>query len=371
MSDIETIKLPTSDGIELRLLHDKDASGIPVLLLHGASACHETFRVVPEAEADALDQISPLSLMDWLQKQGYHPWLLDWRGSGLVVDAVKDEKLLRERFDFDRAAELDVPAALGLIANRTDAKKIAAVGHCMGAATLAQSIAAGHVRKDLPLTHAVLLTLGLFYEPAWDSRVKSGDYVLERLWSAEVAKVDPRPDTEWPSELADIYNNWPSALQPHPAPADDTMLFMCNRLSFMYGPPYLELNVGDMVHAGGFLSKQFGAIPLRMYLHAAQNVRRGWAAPYGVLSDTSLIGPEARRRFDELESITLITGARNQLWHRDSIDRMYEWLSRRPRNGRQTTVRKHVLPTYGHQDLLWGRRANEAVFQDIIRGGLP
>jgi hypothetical protein len=151
------------------------------------------------------------------------------------------------------------------------------------------------------------------------------------------------------------------------------MLFMCNRLSFMYGPPYFELNVGDVVHAPEFLSKQFGAIPLRMYLHAAKNVRRGWAAPYDALNHSDWIGPKARGRFDQLKFITLITGARNQLWHRDSIDRMYEWLSRgvRKPNTHRPTVTKHILPTYGHQDLLWGKRANEAVFKDKILSGLP
>jgi poly(3-hydroxyalkanoate) synthetase len=137
--------------------------------------------------------------MDWLETHGFDPWLLDWRGSGLVVDALKGQAVLRDCFDFDRAAEYDVPAALSEIRDRTKCERIAAVGHCMGAATLAQAIAAGHVGPDKGgLTHVVLLTLGLFYEPAWDSRVKSGDYVLERLWSAGVDSVDPRPTQAWP-----------------------------------------------------------------------------------------------------------------------------------------------------------------------------
>ena len=119
------------------------------------------------------------------------------------------------------------------------------------------------------------------------------------------------------------------------------------------------------------LSEQFGPIPLRIYLQAARSLRRGFAAPLGAddgQSSSALIGPAARARFDEISKITLITGAKNQLWHRGSIDRMYEWLMRGRR--RDVPPEKHVLADYGHQDLFWGRRASTDVFP-IIAGGLP
>ncbi|HEY6555695.1 MAG TPA: hypothetical protein VI072_00420, partial [Polyangiaceae bacterium] len=45
----------------------------------------------------------------------------------------------------------------------------------------------------------------------------------------------------------------------------------------------------------------------------------------------------------------------NQLWHRDSIDRMYDWLRRDPR----VRVTKRVFERYGHQDLWWSPRSAE------------
>jgi hypothetical protein len=128
------------------------------------------------------------------------------------------------------------------------------------------------------------------------------------------------------------------------------------------------------------LWKQFGAIPLRMYLQGAQNVRRGWAGPFVdtkeaskavdlAKRDSSLITPGARARFLDLESVTLITGARNQLWHRDSVNIMYEWLTSGSSQAR-AKVRRHVLAEYAHQDLLWGERAKEEVFPRIIEDGL-
>ena len=77
-----------------------------------------------------------------------------------------------------------------------------------------------------------------------------------------------------------------------------------------------------------------------------------------------LIGPDAWWRFRALPSITLITGARNQLWHRDSIDRMHEWLTRgKSQNGQ---VQKWVLTEYAHQDLLWGIDSERDVYPKVV-----
>ena len=140
---------------------------------------------------------------------------------------------------------------------------------------------------------------------------------------------------------------------------------MCNRVSFMYGEPYYEPSLLPEIHSDAdALRHQFGAIPLYMYLHAAQAVRRGWVAPFdNPITDTQYIGDDARRRFDGID-ITLITGDRNRLWHRDSVDRMYEWLRRG--NGRRSgRTQKIIFNGYGHQDLYWGRNSWDEVFPRI------
>ncbi len=370
MSDLELVsKFETGERtsgvsavpVELRRL--RNDGKVPVLLLHGASACHESFTIG-----------HTMSLTEYLCAEKYEPWLLDWRGSGRLVDELRDQRggLVRfpDQFTFDHAAKWDIPAALRRIRDETKAPRIAAVGHCMGAASLAQSIAAGHT-KDSGLTHVVLLALGLFYEPAFDGRIKSQDHVLERARQEKGLVVDPRGEG-WSSELQALYDAW--SLRPHPVPdghldeSERECIEMCNRISFMYGPPYREKNLPASIHKE-HLRRQFGAIPLQMYIHGAQNIRRGWAAPFDARdNDMSLIGGAARDRFKKLESITLMTGAHNQLWHRDSIDRMYEWLLRRPPRNR--VVRKEILPAYEHQDMLWGLDAPATVFP-VIKAGLP
>jgi hypothetical protein len=392
--------------------------------------------------------------MDTLWNEGFEPWLLDWRGSGRIVDIALANGTTPQQsdsFDMDYAAEHDIPAALKKIREvRGNSIWIRAVGHCLGAGTLAQAIDGEHV-KGLGLTHVVLLTLGLFYEPPFDSRLKTQDYVLERLMreTNRPFAIDPRAGgLPWAEELEGLYENWPHTLRPHQEADPSPVHEMCDRVSFMYGTPYFERNLKQEIHhsdtwtirfdsgkgsnqpsegstitgehsqatarlkkvilnsnpwgmnaagmlvlegvSGNFqfkedlivngqvfatstspavegeLPSQFGAIPLKMYLHAARNVRRGWAAKYDDPNDNvDLLQRDQREQFKQLKRVTLITGEKNQLWHRDSIDRMYEWLMR---GTPMDNFKKSIIRDDGHQDLLWGEKAPQDVFPKILDG---
>ena len=81
-------------------------------------------------------------------------------------------------------------------------------------------------------------------------------------------------------------------------------------------------------------------------------------------ADRTYLKPEAFRD----RALTLITGDLNSLWHRDSIDTMYEWLRRGRRADQPRRLDKQVLASYGHQDLHWGSGAPDDVFPRILRG---
>lgn len=439
-------------GIELFLHRRPNLGRIPVLLLHGASARHETFTLPRPFGGVAR------SLVDWLHDRGFDPWLLDWRGSARVVDEARDSGLLsaaRQSLDLDSAAAFDLPEALARVRATTSSEGVAdsvlgIVGHCMGAAVVAQAIAQGTLDMDLRRLHVVLLTLGLFYEAPAESQLRSQDPLLERLLGSATppSVIDPREGATWPAELGELYASLRSGTdhRDHSSGTISAAEALCDRVSFLYGRPYLERNLFATVHrdslviefrdgvrapsagdriygamsgararvleviagagtwergdragtllgspeAEGFragealvlggrkvatclaaeslaaeLPAQFGAIPLRLYTHAWRNLRRGWAAAFDARDeDRALVGRTAHARFCGLGRLLLLTGERNSLWHRRSIDRMHDWLVRGP-GCRALPVSLRVLRGYGHQDLLWGRAARQDVFPSI------
>jgi pimeloyl-ACP methyl ester carboxylesterase len=366
----------------------------PVLLLHGASASHHTF-ITPNAEG---------GLAAWLAEQNFDPWLLNWRGSGRVVDNEDNHDSLRTRgnlYNFNVAAEHDIPAAITAMRGKGVEGKLAVLGFCMGGAILAESVALRHINKtdnQQDVDCIVLMTLGLFYEATIDGRVKCEDRILEQLEQKirEGAKLEPWIDprmaentldlrTPWHEDLDNLYKAWPGALKSHaelppakdaPVSNADAVNRMCNRLSFMYGMPYHHLNLVSDIHGkdgtDGLLPTLFGAIPLHMFIHGAQNIRKGHATFYerrakGPKEEDPFLSRAAHENFRRLSKVTLITGALDRLWHRNSIDLMHEWLCRgTPEHLRK--FRKHVIPDYAHQDLLWGEHSKQSIFPKIKAG---
>jgi pimeloyl-ACP methyl ester carboxylesterase len=397
MSEPQGIALTVEPGIVLRLHRYADLAGVPpepgrksvrkpVLLLHGASGSHLTF-TKPGG-----------GLAKWLFEHDRDPWLLDWRGSGRVVEAKANESSLSDHakaYNFNAASEHDVPCAIRKIRDCTGSK-VDVIGFCMGSAITAEAVALGHVNKApqgavgstaTDVERIVLMTLGLFYETPVDGKLKSADRVLERIAcerpeTGRCLFVDPRVAgsqeqlrTPWPTTLDQMYEKWPPPLKAHEevvAPPLDPVVHMCNRLSFMYGNIYHHDNLVDKIHGtvsdDALLPDMFGGIPLQMFIHGARNIRQGHATSFDHPDRSEdYVRYCAHERFRKLDRVTLITGALNRLWHRDSIDLMYEWLTRGSAEHLHK-FKKHVFRAYGHQDLLWGRRSATDVFPAILAG---
>jgi cholesterol oxidase len=365
------IPITTADGCVLHLRHDGGPAAHErrpaVLLVHGASASSDTFRIGEEQ-----------TLVDYLLGQGLEVWTLDWRASmhrarDVYCQAVHDGRLA-DTFTIDAAAEHDVPAAIAAMRQKNVRDKIAVLGHCMGGAIVAQGIARGAI-SSADVETVVLTGLGLFYRAAIDNVLKAEDQVLEGLlaggqqllhptkgWERSVCTRDPG-DGPWPPPLEDPYDVWLDTPLPH-----DCEVAICHRLSYMFGMPFIPDKI-PQIHAG-YLPTQFGYIPLQFLLHCCQNLRRGHAAPF-VATSTGPLPPDTRylqRRPFQDRRITLITGDLNSLWHRDSIDTMYEWLRRGRRAEQPPSLQKHVVPDFGHQDLYWGVDAPRLVFPKILEG---
>lgn len=380
-----------------------------VLLVHGASAGSRTF-MVPNG-----------GLVKYLVERAWDVWTLDWRGSNLFKDFSPRARSTShqpgqlseyaEQFDLDRSANEDLPRALDAIASVLGeelpgrALELSIVAHCIGGAITAQAIAAGRLDRfragtssSLRIKNFVLSTLALFYRVDIDGWLKGNDHMLEALldelddfadpdhpvispWATSKVAADRVP---WPDSLENMYALWLRSPMPHACDSD-----FCKRASFMFGMPY---RVDDMqpLHDAGEgqgLWLQFGNMPLKLYMHCVRNLRRGFAAHYddhgdgknppdrylasagssceGYVNPAPFVGDGAG---PPPWSMTLITGAQNQVWHRDSIDRMHEWLLNHARYQDRRLFEKHVLPGYGHQDLYWSSNAQHDVYGKILAG---
>jgi len=347
-----------------------------VLLVHGASASRHTF-----------EQKSP-GLIGYLNGQtrskNVEPaqvYALDWRSSLETADAlVSGHPPQRdgELFTLDAAVE-DLANALARVAKaaEVDEAEIRIVGHCIGGALVAQAIAGG--RCDC--RHVVLSALGLFFKVGVEGWFKGNDFVLEdelansvdrkeagptypidgRIISANVAH-EPKKYA-WPAALEERYRFWLGSGLHHGCGNR-----FCERISFMYGMPFRLDDIGYLHDQPGGLEGQFGSMPLGIYAHCLRNLRRGWAAPYDAVEgeERAFVDEEARQKFAG-RRVTLITGNENQVWHRNSMDLMHEWLG----NGAalpDLELRKHVLRDYGHQDLYWSTNAPRDVYPLIAQG---
>lgn len=343
----ESTTARTADGFELpiRIFRPSARGRATVLLLHGASASSETFEWPRRA-----------GFLDHLLARGASVVVPEWRGGHVV--AGRETTRIRE-FTLDAIAEHDVPTLLRVTQEVAGPdREIAMLAHCVGGGVASMTIGGRLLPEGVRLRRVAITALGLFYQVPWHGWVKALDQMLERL-SLETPTLpflhpgaDADPSLAWPEAVERVYQGVGRGL----VPAGESDFY--RRLSFMFGEPYRRELVPDAIHRDA-LPTLFGALPLALFIHGTQNIRRGFAAPFDDVGQTS----RTRRYLDAsafaAHEVLLVTGARNSLWHRDSIDRMATFLRDR---GDATRVRSRVLPRFAHQDLFWSEPARDEVY---------
>jgi cholesterol oxidase len=356
-------------GITLQMRRFAAPNGAPsrpsVLLLHGGNSAGDTFLLPNDG------------LTKFLHQDGFDVWILDWRTSPRVVNPFIEKhsplggslEAERRLFAIDHAAKVDIPAAVREIRRHIGDRELGVLGHCMAGGATSIAIATGEL-GSLGVKNVVLSTLGLFYEVPWNGWMKAEDFIVERIphENPSCRGIDPRTPERWPQAMTEAYDYWPPAWLP---PGKSRTERMLQRLTFMFGQPYdarhLDPSISDDV-----LLNQFGAMHVGLFLHCAELVRRGYAAEFGApdVIDRPRLGvggtgepvpghyllPE---HFHE-HRVTLLTANDNQLWHRDAMDLMQEWL-----RSHGIGSRKLTFPGYRIQELFWGARAEREVYPGI------
>jgi len=369
------------DGLKLPLRRHlaKGRAQHHVLLLHGGNTNSELFHW-PNG-----------GLVRFLTEANCEVWTLDWRSSeaivGPLVRAPKPPlggSVLRERelFTLDRVAEFDIPLAVKKMRSLGVPGDISVLGFCLAGGALGMSVARGHLER-LGVYNVVLATMGLFYEVPWNGWIKAEDFIIERVLSThpECRSIDPASPREWPAEMTEAYARWPKSWLGSSGKEPVDELF--RRLTFMYGEPYARARLNPAFERG--LDEHFfGPLHLGIFLHASQLVRRGYSATFGALDvldreriaagvgqveGSDLVPDHFRTR-----RVTLVTGTDDRLWHRDSMDLMYEWLRNDGTNregnaqAERTRHQKRIVPRYGHLDIFWAESAVRDVYPLFYQG---
>jgi pimeloyl-ACP methyl ester carboxylesterase len=346
--------------------------GRAVLLVHGASASSRTF-LVPDG-----------GLVAYLLERGLDVWTLDWRASSLLSRRLRKAHSARslqpDVFHLGSAAEGELALALDVI-RASGAQQVGVLGHCVGAALVTTGILRDRIGAGVD--RVVLTTLGMFCRVGLENWFKGNERVLEGLAAEDFPDGWPaispwaatgRAEFRWPRQLETMFTLWRAMPARHACDSE-----LCHRVSFMFGMPFNPELVAAMHGASageaprsleqagpehGFWG-HFGEMPLGLYVQVSQSLRQGWLPDV----DIRRAEGELQQKFAAFD-LTLITGHDNQLWHRESLDFMYDWLRRTPERGDRPRVTKHVARGFGHQDLFWCEDAlrREGIYARLLEG---
>lgn len=118
-ADIIVYRLNTQDGAEITLYRYKN-QGVPLLLLHGMFENHLVF------------DLSNKGLARYLFENGFDVWILDLRSHDGDGDPLFDREHIDKYWDFDNNyLKIDLPTAIDFIKSRTR-ERIVIIGHSMG-----------------------------------------------------------------------------------------------------------------------------------------------------------------------------------------------------------------------------------------------
>lgn len=323
----EIVRFAALDGRPLSLLHVTDSrhpvTRGPVLLVHGAGVRAEIFR--PPL---------PRTLVDALLEDGFDVWMLNWRAS-IDLEPVA--------WTLDDAAAYDHPAAVRTVLEATGASSLKAFVHCQGSTSFVMSAIAGLVPGvETIVTNAVSLHTTI---PAFAVAKIIG---LTPLINPLTATLSPR----WGYRSQGRFSRAVTAAVRATHPECDNTV--CRMVSFTYGSGrpalWAHRNIDRATH--DWIVGEFSGAPISFFLQMRESVKAGHLVSTGKIADLpadfAAITPRTDARF------SFIAGADNRCFLASSQRRSYEHF-KRTRPGADHTL--HVVPGYGHLDVVFGADA--------------
>ncbi len=315
----------------------------PVMLMHGFAQSGRAF------VAEVLEE----DLVRHLLKRDFEVWLFDYRTSTALPSC-------RGSYSLDAVAAYDIPAAVEHIKQATGAKKIAALGHCMGSATLAMSLLAH--KQSSSLLCAVLSQVPPFVVGGAYSQWRRQMAAFFRdVMSLECLNLAADDGASAMEQLMDrVFATLPFAGEPCPHENERVEAHVdiatCKRIGGIIGPLYRHANM-KAVHP--LLDRYFGWASISVF----NQIAKFFEYERLVSSEgANVYVHDAALRHGMHLPVLLLHGPENQVFDPESSRRTLAQLKRVNGEGPYELFEP---PGYAHFDCIAGDRAHVDVFPAI------
>ena len=322
----QVVPLTAGDGTRLTLVHVRGPAEPwrgPVLLVHGAGVRAELFRPP-----------TPRTLVDLLLEDGWDVWLLNWRAS-IDLDPVP--------WTLCDAAVHDHPAAVEHVLAATGAPTLKAFVHCQGSTSFTMAAVAGLLpRVDTVVTNAVSLHPVV---PRFSA------FKIRRL-APLLEHLTPHLSPAWAYRSQGNLSKVVRRVVDLTHPECDNLV--CRMVSFTYGSGHPALwshrNLDRATH--DWVTGEFAEVPMTFFAQMRASIDAGHLVAVrehpGLPADLGVGAPRTTARF------SFLAGVDNRCFLPESQVRSHAFFTRHQPDAGHTL---HVLPGYGHLDVVFGRHA--------------
>jgi cholesterol oxidase len=343
-----TLSPHTEDGVELRLTRYRHENGEPrngpVILAPGFGVRAASFAI------DTVD----INLVEFLCANDYDVWLLDYRASPELAASAGD-------FSIDHIARYDWPTAIATVRRETGAP-VRVIAHCVGAMSFTMAALGEHL-DPASIRSAILSQVATHPHGVPLNELKAlarlGFWL--QLFGAQSLRITIHAADTYRRPLLDrLLKYYPTR--------DACDNPVCRRVRFAFGESYRHANLNRETHDA--IIEMFGNPAARAdELKAAYASLRALRHLALMLREREIVHEDRRPylRDGPLDDvlpypICLLSGARNELFPPDGIERTRAYLDQRLR--RATDVLR--LEGYAHMDCFIGARARVDVFPRLL-----
>lgn len=329
-TDFDVVPFLAKDGFPLNFwrYQHSSRSKSPVILVHGAGV-----------RANLFNAPNPTNLINALASEGYDVWLLNWRAS---IDVPYNDWTL------DMVAKNDHPAAVQKVCELTGHKKIKAIIHCQGSTSFMISAVTGLIPEvEVIVSNAV----SLFPTVPWFSVFKLNVMVpmlrpFARFLDAQWGKEAPTFVAKMLDMMVRVFHH-----------ENDTQVGKFVSLLYGSGFPALWQLENLSQETKQWIADEFGKISLQFFSNIKACVNAGVLKPFGqnkiTYTDES---PKTNARF------VFFAGQLNKCFTPKGQIKAFEYFDKITPNKHKL----HLLPTYGHLDVFFGKNAHIDVFPTMI-----